>query len=809
MAFTISYTIKLLDQFSDTSKKVVASAAKMDSTIVKHGRSVKKAAKEYKTFSNAAIASTSGVTTSIGKANQAIKTTQRTIKGLKSDMGRTTQSIQEAIGKVDTLKSDMVKTNQALKTTLSTTNTVKADMAKTNKAIKKTQDRVKSLKSDMDRLGDIGKRTEMFGRSLTTKVTLPIVGAGVASLKMSRDFNKAMASVGTMIPGQSERLNRLKGEVLDLGVETGKSANVISEGLYETISAFGQAEPPMAKLRISTRMAVAGNATVVDSLKLVSAVTKGYGDISDEAAQQVSDMSFKVVELGQTTFPELAASMGRVVPIAAAMGIEQKELFTSYATLTGVTGNAARVSTQMTAILGAMIKPSKNLIKVVKKLGYSSASTMIKELGLHKSLMMISDSVDGNADKISDLVVREEALAGMLALTGAQSSVYTKKLKQMASAVGATDDAYREQTEGINKAGFAFERMKQRAFKMAVVIGDKLMPQAERSMDWLEPFIDKASNASDEQINLALKIAGVAAAIGPLLTVMGHGTTLISMLGSAVGGSGGLAGMLALATGPVGIAAGAIAGLGFLTAYCWDEMENLRDGIKDGISPVINDLTEDTDELSGGFRGIGKYLKISVGFVTSATAPFVKLGLKMSSLPFRGMIKAARIGIQVFKVIPSAIDIASNSLSIAYNWVTRMAIQWLNSSKYGRMFLQLIDHLWNSFDNLTGYVKTLWDYVEGLFSSVSKWLDKVGIGLGAAADEQARLQDAAVADMRIEASKGALSTNVNFAPATGVLETSGRIQTDITIKAPEGVVKDVKTRTKNAYANVNTGKNDE
>ena len=60
---------------------------------------------------------------------------------------------------------------------------------------------------------------------------------------------------------------------------------------------------------------------------LLSAVTKGYGDTSAEAVQKAADLSFATVRLGQTTFPELAAAMGKVIPLASTLGVEQEQLF--------------------------------------------------------------------------------------------------------------------------------------------------------------------------------------------------------------------------------------------------------------------------------------------------------------------------------------------------------------------------------------------------------------------------------------------------------------------------------------------------
>ena len=81
------------------------------------------------------------------------------------------------------------------------------------------------------------------------------------------------------------------------------------------------------------------------------------------------DLAFETVRLGQTTFPELAASMGRVVPLAASLKLSQEELFAAMATGTGVTGGAAEVSTQLRAVLQSLLDPSKELEKEFKKMG--------------------------------------------------------------------------------------------------------------------------------------------------------------------------------------------------------------------------------------------------------------------------------------------------------------------------------------------------------------------------------------------------------------------------------------------------------
>lgn len=415
----------------------------------------------------------------------------------------------------------------------------------------------KNFNNMTKRIKTIGRVVSSVGKKMTIGLTAPTIGLGIASLKMSRDMNKAMANVGTLIPGQTERLKKFKGEVMDLAIETGVAATTIAGGLYETISAFGDAENPINKLTIATKMSKAGLSSVTEALSLVSAVTKGYGDTSDKATQKASDLAFMTVKLGQTTFPDLAASMGRVVPLAATLNVKQEELFGSFATLTGVTGNAAEVSTQLSAVMAAMMKPSAALTKTVKKLGYESASSMVKEIGLEGSMKRLSVATEGNSDKMAKLLVRKEALVAAMALTGGQAENFTTKIKAMGDASGATDAAFKAQTEGVDKQGFKWDQFIQRMKKLAVRIGDRLLPVIERIIIKLEPFIDKLLGASDESLELGLKIAGAAAAFGPLVSAVGGTISAFGTLRTLLGPTG--VGAIVNWLGPLGKTSSALA----------------------------------------------------------------------------------------------------------------------------------------------------------------------------------------------------------------------------------------------------------
>jgi len=391
-----------------------------------------------------------------------------------------------------------------------------------------TGDLQKGLKRAERMMQRSSGRMRNIGSNMTSGFSLPLAAAGGAALKFSTNINEGMANVGTLIPGNIKRLQELKGEVQSLMGETGKGAKDLTGGLYEVISAFGDSAETAQRLAISAKASVAGVASTKDSIALLSATTKGYGDTSAAALQKASDLAFQTVKLGQTDFPQLAASIGTVIPNAAKLGVKQEELFATYATLTGVTGDAARVSTQYSSILRAMMSPTDAMAAGIKKLGFQTAEAMIAEHGLTGSLRLLVAQTDGTSAGVAKLFGRAEALTAAFALTGSQSAVFDEKLKLMASSAGATDAAFKAQTEGINVLGFAWKRLKANAEVAFQVMGDAIGPVILEVTNSGKPLVNVLKAAANWFKNLSsggkrtvVVVAAFTAALGPALMALG------------------------------------------------------------------------------------------------------------------------------------------------------------------------------------------------------------------------------------------------------------------------------------------------
>ena len=298
----------------------------------------------------------------------------------------------------------------------------------------------RGIKEAKDELGKFSNTIEKHRKTIKAVGTaLTVFGAAVTAAfamaaKSAINFNKSLANVQTLMPKNIKRVEEFRSAIQKMSIAVNKSTADLTEGMYQVISAFGDTSDSVKVLEINAKAAAAGLSSTLDAINLTSAVTKGYGDTSAEAVQHVADLAFQTVKLGQTTFPELAASLGIVVPQAAELGVKLEEVFGVMATGTGVTGNASMVATQFRGILTSLMNPTQDMIDLFQKYGEKTditAHNMLKKYGVVESLKLLRMEQKEGGKQLTDYIGRVEGQILALALTGAQATTYTEKLKEM------------------------------------------------------------------------------------------------------------------------------------------------------------------------------------------------------------------------------------------------------------------------------------------------------------------------------------------------------------------------------------------
>lgn len=417
-------------------------------------------------------------------------------------------------------------------------------------AINKTTGAFNEVNKAMGNINSMGRSLTKVGAIATASVTAPIVGIGVASIKSANQLNNAMSNVEALgVAG--DRIQELKSDVQELGVDTATSTTLMAGGLYEVISAFGDTADATKQLEIAAKAAKAGQTTVVDAVALTSAVTKAYGDTSADALTKVSDLALKTVEMGQTTFPELANSVGRVTPLMKELGASQEELFAVMATATGVTGSASEVSTQLRGALQSLLAPTGSMSNLFQELGVSSGAALIEQRGLHGALSAVVAAAQASGQPLQQYIGSIEGQVLALALAGANSADYTTKLAAMGDAAGSTANKFQAATSGINESGFKMAQAQVQASVLAQTLGDALAPSLISIMDALTPVINGLASfaqANPGITNMVVGFLALLAVLGPIITFIGGIvsaiTTIIPVVASVTSAVAGFVGFV-------------------------------------------------------------------------------------------------------------------------------------------------------------------------------------------------------------------------------------------------------------------------
>lgn len=315
-------------------------------------------------------------------------------------------------------------------------------------------------------------------------VATATAAVGAAAVKSAMEYESQLANISTLLTGTEEevaaRTKEIGEQVLEVSNRTGVSTDDLTDGMYQVVSAFGDTADAAAQLEVAAKAAAAGNATTTDSINLLSAVTKGYGDTSAEAVQKAADLSFATVRLGQTSFPELAASMGKVIPLASTLGVEQEQLFGTMATLTGVTGSTSEVVTQLKATMQGFLSPTKEMQAALSSLGYESGQALLESEGLQGALESLKGTVGGDELAFAKLFSSVEAQTAVLAMAGTQADNLTQKTAEMYEATGAADTAFQRQTDTL---AYTIQSFKNLGKNMLTQVGTAMLPAVQRIMD--------------------------------------------------------------------------------------------------------------------------------------------------------------------------------------------------------------------------------------------------------------------------------------------------------------------------------------
>jgi len=404
-------------------------------------------------------------------------------------------------------------------------------------------------------LNDVGKFGEKIGKvgtSLTTKVTLPLVGLGVAATKVGSDFESELAimevaarSSGTAIEDLSTAAIKMGADTELVGISAAESAaamtNFYKAGL-STGDMFGDLNAYMednaslgGALRSAVDLAAASELDLGQASDTVAVAMATFGLEADEATR-ITNSFVQAADASVTDVGQLAEAMVNVGPTAASFGWSLEQTNTALAILSerGIAGSEA--GTALKSMMVNLMRQTDDVTGTLDDLNVSLYNADGTMRALPDILADLEFGLQGATEEQRNLAVQTLAGSyGMKAMNTllAEGSAGWNEMESAISSAATAQEVAGARTDTF--AG-AMEQLKGSMETLLIQVGvpliqDFLRPAAE----WFTKVAGSISaNLSPGLTRLIIVLGGAAAAVGPLLIGMSKMLGAVSSIQSAL-----------------------------------------------------------------------------------------------------------------------------------------------------------------------------------------------------------------------------------------------------------------------------------
>lgn len=549
-----------------------------------------------------------------------------------------------------------------------------------------------------------------LGSALVRTLTKVVAAAGIGKMLQSAftggtAFESAMAKVGTIADTAKVPLESLSSQVLQVSGDMHIGANEISEAAYQAISAGQDTGNAVAFAGQASMLATAGFTSSASAVDILTTALNAYGKGADEAGH-VSDVLLTTQNLGKTSVDELAGSMGRVIPLAAAYNVSMENLSSGLAIMTANGIATAEASTYTKAMLNELGDTGSSVGKILKQqTGKSFAELNADGKSLGDVLQVLYDSVGGNATKFAGLWSSVEAGTGALSLASSGADKFNGVLQQMQADSGATQTAYDTMTDTM---AYKLDGVKTNAQNLGTALFDAVSGRLGEAVALAGGYLQTLSE-SVQQNGIAGLAQGLAAVFTDLTTNIGPQLlqTGIGLLGKL--GEGLVTGIPQLLAQALPVAASLASGLrenaGQLVDAGIQFILNLATGLMNGLPTMITYLPGIVSDIAG---------------IINDNAP---------KLLVAGVQLIVTLGQGLIQAIPTLVENIPQILMAVANVIT--AFNWLNLG--GNIIKLLGDGIKGMKGALTSGFKSVLDgginYIKSLPAKFIEWGKDMIMGL--------------------------------------------------------------------------------
>lgn len=592
-------------------------------------------------------------------------------------------------------------------------------------------------------LQSAGKSMTSAGSTLTKTVTTPVLGLGTAAVKVTSDFESAMSKVSAISGATGGDLDALNKKAQEMGAKTKFSATESAEAFTYMAMAGWKTEDMLSGIDGIMSLAAADGLDLATTSDIVTDALTAFG-LSASDSGHFADVLAKASSNANTNVSMLGESFKYAAPVAGALGYSAEDTAIALGLMANAGIKGSQGGTALRGSLTRLIKPTDEAAVLMEQYGLSmtNADGSMKSLG--EVMNMLRDKLGGLTEaeqaQVAAQIFGQEAMSGMLAIINASDSDYAKLTDAIYDADGAAQQMADTMLDNLSGQ---LTLLKSALEGLAIQFGEILMPYIKQFVTWLQNLTQKLQELTPEQKEQIVKWAAIAAAIGPVLMVLGK---LTSSVGSIITTFGKIPGAIAKAKSAFTAVSAAIGGISapvvavvavigvLIAAFAnlWKTNEEFRnkmtaiwDGIKSKFESFAQGIVDRLNALGFDFENFGEVVKAIWDGFCSLLAPIfegvfnqvsVILGSVLDALTgifdvfigiFTGNWDQAWQGVkEIFGAVWDLIKGTFESWAMAFKGIADTVLGWFGTTW---------DETWT---NIKQFFVDIWNGITSFFSNV-------------------------------------------------------------------------------------------
>lgn len=611
---------------------------------------------------------TTGLQNALKNVNSQIKSTQSALKDVNKLLKLDPSNAELLTQKQKLLKDAIAATSEKLESLKTAQEQAKAqlesgdlgqdkydalqrEIIETEQELKRLQEQAIESNATLAKIEEIGGKLETVGNKMTgvgqklLPVTAGITALGTAAVKTTADFDSSMSQVQATMGITKDAVSDLNGESVNtmdalrdlakqMGSETAFSASECADAMNYLALAGYDTQEIYDTLPTVLNLAAAGGIDLASASDMVTDAMSALGMETSEADTMVDQMA-KTASSTNTSVAQLGEGILTIGATARTVKGGTAELNTALGILANNGIKGAEGGTHLRNVILSLQNPTDKAASQMEALGVSVYDSEGNMRSLNDILGDLNTSMEGmtaqeKANIISQIFNKTDlsAVNALLANTG---DTWDELQQSIVDSGGAAQQMADTQLDNLSGQ---LTLLKSALEGLAISFGEILMPMVRSAVEKIQAFVDKLNGMSDAQRETIIKIMAFAAALGPLLIILGKtistvGTTMktfssltkgVAKLGVKIAGSSGsitsLGSALGAVAGPVLAVVAIIAVLVAAFKHLWDTNEEFRNaitGIWEGIKTRFEEfgaaITERLNALGFDFQNIVEVLR--------------------------------------------------------------------------------------------------------------------------------------------------------------------------------------------------------